>query len=277
MDRGTYHFHTWCETATGLIRYGPDRKKVARELMTHLEDRRASLMEQGMEQQQASDKALEAMGSAEELAPQLAAIHKPFWGYVLRVSMILLVILLVICVKPLWDYTKNLDLQESPALWEFDVYSIESYGSDTGWTLLHLSQPDLSCSSDRSKFTITDAAVIKKENADDSKHDPYLHVRMEQTSLLPWTEHEQYFSYFFVSGWFSARDSLGNEYPGYYDRAYSDAPSLNTTGAQSGIFTYTHELWINNFPEDAQWVDICYERDGRSYALRVYLTGGDGA
>jgi hypothetical protein len=42
----------------------------------------------------------------------------------------------------------------------------------------------------------------------------------------------------------------------------------------SGIFRQTHECWINDFPADAKWVEFCYERDGRSFSLRIDLTGG---
>lgn len=77
---------SWCHAATILIRFGPDRKAVYNELLAHLEERRDAFMEQGLNEREASTKALEAMGDAYEIAPQLAAIHRPFWGYFLRVS-----------------------------------------------------------------------------------------------------------------------------------------------------------------------------------------------
>ena len=74
-------FVKWCETATADIRYQPDRKMVANELVGHLEDRRDALMAEGLDERTATDQALESMGDAKEIAPQLGALHKPFWGY----------------------------------------------------------------------------------------------------------------------------------------------------------------------------------------------------
>lgn len=274
MDRGTHNFITWCLRATSLIRYGPDRKMVSKELMDHLEDHRSALMEKGMTQEEASEKALEAMGSADEIAPQLAAVHRPFWGYFLRASKIAVVVLLCLCIIPVWRYFKNLNLQDTPSLWKYDIYSEESYGGDTGRTLLHLSQPNLSFSCDGHDFTITDACVMSEDSEYYGPNFTQLYIRMEQTSLLPWKQQNEFFRHFSVSAWFCARDSLGNEYPGFFDQVQADTKHVNTTGVQSGIFKYTHILWINEFPAEAEWVDICYERDGREIVVRVQLTGG---
>ena len=267
----------WCDTATDLIRFGPDRAKVSKELLGHLEDRRDALMERGMDEKTATDKALEAMGNAEELAPQLAAVHRPFWGYFLWASKIAIIALLCLCLATIGKYTKNLRLQDTPDYVDFDLYSAESYGGDTGRTLLHLSHPNLSFSSDGNRFVITDAAVVIRPRPDGILFEPQLYIRMRQTSILPWQKHREYFQYFSVSAYFYAQDSLGNEYPAFFTPNGRTTPPLFTTGVQSGIFTYTHELWINNFPPEAEWVDICYEREGRLLCMRVYLDGGEAA
>jgi len=97
---------------------------------------------------------------------------------------------------------------------------------------------------------------------------------VRQQSLLPWAEHEEYFQFDGVANWFSARDSLGNIYSCYMDRRYQDTNHLNSQTVQSGIFTGTHELYVADFPQNAQWVEILYSRDGREYVLRIDLTGG---
>ncbi|MBO5840611.1 MAG: hypothetical protein J6Q86_04220, partial [Methanobrevibacter sp.] len=68
---------------------------------------------------------------------------------------------------------------------------------------------------------------------------------------------------------FTAVDSLGNKSFSFFDLA--NKPRIISYTVQSGIFTATHEMWINNFPPEAEWVDICYSQDGRSFSLRVYL------
>lgn len=266
---------TWCLVATARIRFRPDRQAVYDELHAHLEDHRDALIEQGMDENEATQKALESMGSATQIAPQLAAIHKPFWGYLLRVSQILLVILLVLSIIPLWDYATDLNIYDKPNQYHsFEVFDETSYGGDTGRTLHHLSKPDASFSTDGSTFTLTDAVVYTEYSEYFDRDRTYLYVLIHQRSLLPWSEHDEYFSSFPITGWFSARDSLGNHYEGFMDQSTPDASCLITGGAQTGIFTYTHECWINDFPKDAEWVDICYEREGRSYVLRIDLTGG---
>lgn len=259
----------WCESATNLIRFGPDRKAVYQELMDHLQERRDAFMEQGLDEREATTKALDAMGDAKELAPQLAAIHRPFWGYFLRVARIILVILLVLSLKPIRNYIKDLHISDRPVLSSFDFFDAASYTGDSGRTLLQLSQPDVSFSSDGSTFTLTDAIVYTTQS-----NDICMHVLIRQETLLPWTEHDGYFTHFSITGWFRARDSLGNIYKGFEEQKNPNAPTLYSWSVQSGLFAGTHECWINDLSPEAKWVEIYYERDGRSYSLRVDLTGG---
>ena len=74
-------FIYWCRDAISGIRYWKDRNKVFGELYEHLEDRYDYFIEKGYTHEQAQKKTLEAMGDPMELAPQLAAIHKPHWAY----------------------------------------------------------------------------------------------------------------------------------------------------------------------------------------------------
>lgn len=74
-------FTEWCFYATKKIRYGPDKEIVKKELMAHLEDAYEAHLLNGLSPTEAERKVLSSMGSAEEIAPQLAAVHKPFWGY----------------------------------------------------------------------------------------------------------------------------------------------------------------------------------------------------
>lgn len=269
------NFTRWCREATWRIRYGPDRAEVYQELMDHLRDHRDALMAQGAAEEDAAAQAVEAMGSAKEIALELEKIHKPFWGYCLQVCKLILVILLCLCVIPIWDYAAHLDIG-TYSHYSFDIYDSTSYGGDTGRQLLHLSKPGVSFSSDGNIFVLTDAAIFAVNSQGDGQEKPRLYVQIRQSSLLPWTEHQTYYDFFPISARFSARDSLGNYYPCYSEQHSCDAPHVNAMGRQSGIFSYTHTCWINDFHgADAEWVDICYERDGRSYTLRIDLMGGD--
>lgn len=101
-------FFTWCRVAVKGIKYRPDRDAVYAELYEHLEDRYESFRSRGLEHEEAVDKTLEAMGSAEELAPLLAKAHRPFWPYLLSVSRTLLIAAIIITVLPLgWFILKT--------------------------------------------------------------------------------------------------------------------------------------------------------------------------
>lgn len=234
-----------------------------------MEDLYEHQLSKGLTPAEAADKACEAMGSASQIAPKLAAIHRPFWGYLLRASRIALIVLLCLSVLPIWQYFSGLNLQE-PKYQDYDVFNVQSYGGETGRTLHHFSQPELSFSTDGSTFTLTDAVVY----TDHARDRTYLYVLIEQTNPMPWSEHDEYFYYFTISGWFTARDSLGNTYCSYMSDFSPNDKLFIPGGSQTGIFTYTHMCWINDFPADAKWVEICYQRDGRDFSMRIDLTGG---
>lgn len=269
-----YRLKSWCESATCMITFKPDRKAVYNELMGHLEERRDAYIEQGMDEKEATEKTLEAMGSPYKIASQLGAIHRPFWGYYLRVAKILLVILLVLGLKPIWNYTTSLPLFTNLGYTDFNVFDAASYGGDTGRTLLHLSKPNLSFSSDGSTFTLTNAAVFTEYSEYNQKYFTRLYVLIHQKSLLPQTEHNEYLTSFGITAWFVARDDLGNVYPGLMEKHDPDGGTLQTDSTQTGLFTSLHECWIPSFSPEAKWVEIGYERDGRSYMMRIDLTGG---
>lgn len=271
------NFNIWCEKATRLIRFWPDRRKVADELFAHLEDSRDALMAQGMDEKEAYAKAVEAMGSADDIAPQLAALHKPFWGYFLRASQILLVIIVVISLIPIWNYfTKICHFGYPTSYLPFAVFSTASYGEDTGRTLHHLSTPNVTVTADGYRFTVTDAAVYSAYSESTGTEITHLCLFLNQRSLLPWTETEGYYNTVaFTSACreFTARDSLGNF---YYSNttAYQEDPVVGVWTTQTGVFSATHQFRINNFPKEAEWVELCYERDGRRLYLHIDLTGG---
>lgn len=277
MKKHEFNFQLWCRVATRKILYKPDREQVYRELHGHLEDAYDACIAKGMTPEEAEAKVLETMGRAEDIAPQLAAIHKPFWGFVLQISQLLLIVLLCLSILPLWNYATDLNLGVRN-LRDFELYDSASYGGETGRTLHHLSQPDVSFSSDGNRFTLTNAVLFTADKEDGTQGSTQLYVRIRQTSLLPWAEHQSFLRRYHetIICHFHARDSLGNVYDGNWLQSDPDLDYMYSRGMQSGIFTYTHECWINDFPADAQWVEICYERDGRSFALRVDLAGGDG-
>lgn len=98
-------FAEWCKNATAKIKFKPDRLAVAEELRCHLEDHRDALIDKGFTMEEAEQKALTAMGSAEEIAPQLGAIHKPHLARFCRLVSVLAVLVLIVEVFGLLAYS----------------------------------------------------------------------------------------------------------------------------------------------------------------------------
>lgn len=268
-------FDQWCRSATLLIRFGPDREKVAQELFDHLEDHYNTLIEKGFSHEDATAQVLACMGDDKEISRQLAAVHRPFWGYFLRVTRVAVAVLLCLCLLTVWDYFSNLKFGIK-SYRDFEIFEAASYGGDTGRTLLHLSEPGCAFSIDGSTFTVTDAAVFT-ESANGTEKTRF-YFRIEQFSWVPWSVQKYYFglhpTHNTISAQFYAVDSLGTVYDSYYTRNEDEPYYVVPSGGQTGVFTYTHECWINEFDPDAQWIEICYTRDGRDLRMKIMLKGG---
>lgn len=268
-------FDRWCCSATLLIRFGPDRETVAQELFDHMEDHYNTLVAKGLSHEEATDAVIAAMGDDKEVSRQLAAVHRPFWGYFLRVTRIAVAVLLCLCLFTVWDYFSGLKFGVKNYR-DFEIFDAASYGGNTGRTLLHLSEPGCAFSSDGNTFTLTDAAVFTETYQ--GEENTRFYFRVEQFSWTPWSVQKYYFGIFpthsTISSQIYAVDSLGNIYDSFHARNEDDPYYIVPSGGQTGVFTYTHECWINEFDSDAQWVEICYSRDGRDFRLKVFLKGG---
>lgn len=246
-------FYTWCYHAVSEIRYKPDREAVFRELMAHLEDHYDALIEQGHSPEEAQRLALKAMGSAEEIAPQLGQIHKPFLGYLYSVAKWLALAASVWAVFLLVSF------------WGSHIHAVRSTANYQ--SLLSVSQggfysqPNVSATSDGYRFRITEAAV----NAEGDT----LYLEL-QTRYWFWMKEPA------IAGHFWATDSNGNYYASRAEAHYDDIPKVTTGGGMSTSGITSRKLEIVHFDGDAQWVELHYDRDGRNIVLRIDLTGGDG-
>lgn len=94
MERDQMNGFQWLYIATRGIRFRPDRAAVRRELEAHLEDKQADLRRifPEMSQEEVERRAVESMGDAWEVRKQLAKIHKPWLGYLWRLSQVLAVL-----------------------------------------------------------------------------------------------------------------------------------------------------------------------------------------
>ena len=255
----------WAENAVSRIVFPGDKRKVYEELMAHMEDHRDALMEQGMSERQACEAVEKAMGDPWAVAKDLAAIHRPFWGYFLRATRIIMVLLLIAILFPLDSFLQE-RLFRNPHFRGWDVYDTQSYGGDTNRTLLHMSDQDSSFETDGYTYTVTKAVVFHEEEYDRTT----FQCRIKEFNPRPWATHAE------TGRWFWAEDSNGNYYYSDYETAQDEEPRKQAIYAYvtaEGLLTNTYEFWINNFPV-AEWIKLHYTRDGRDEMLFINLTGG---
>lgn len=264
-------FFSWCWEAVSGIKYRPDRDAVYEELYSHLEDRYEVYLAQGFDPQEAEERTLLAMGSASEIAPQLAAVHRPFWGYLLTTSRCVFALLAVLALILSVQFFSLNDLWDASAFsfHNYDVYTDTSYQdeNDSSVRILYL-EPECSICTDGYTLSATDAAWWKTTNASHKEQEVF-YARLDITNPRPWAEEPRAITMFW------AEDSLGNQYYDLYAQANSSQGYLGGSLRRTGLFTYTYDLYLYNFSsQEAQWIDLRYNRDGRDITLRIDLTGG---
>ena len=269
-------FDWWCRTAVDQIRYGPDREEVYQELYAHLIDRYDVEIERCDEPREAEEAVLRAMGDASELAVQLGQVHRPFWGYVLTVSRwavrlalgiaVLVTLMFLHCNYPAQPYDNWYDANPGQPL---EVEHTD--GSGKGCRVLDI-DPDARDSSDGFTFDVTRAIVIYYDDYLDDANDHYtLHLDVRVSSFLQWAELRH-----IPDDDFWAVDSLGNVYASYAEDGYTWQKAIYGNVYGTGFFSHTMELWFSNYcSQDAQWIELRYDRSGRDICLRIDLTGGE--
>lgn len=246
-------FEQWCAKAVEKIRFAPDRKAVYDELFAHLEDRYDAFLAEGLSREEAEKRALDAMGSAEIIAPQLGQIHRPWLGYLYRIAKPLAVLA---CLWAVFLLTA------------FSVSHVHTLVSTANYQSLReagqggfYSEPNVSGVCDGYRFRVTEAAV--------SGDGGTLYLEL-QTTYWPWMQQPTVLDHFW------AVDSLGNYYASRAEAHYDDIPKVTPGGGMSTSGFSSRRLEVVHFDGSAQWVELHYDRDGRDLVLRVDLTGGDG-
>lgn len=261
-------FYYWCRDAVSGIRYWKDRNKVFAELYEHLEDRYASFLEKGYSPETAEKMTLEAMGSATELAPQLAAIHKPYWAYAAIATRVLALALAIHCIgfgiRFLMD---NTFYDPGDDVW--DPYT-EGRGERVAYV-----QPDTRVRASGYTFSVEKAALWRtrySEPTDKGEYFDSLYLQLKVTNPLPWMREQRAVRHMW------AVDSNGTYYQSFensLDASGDGAPWVSYRVFNTGLFTYEYELTFQEPSENMQWVELHYDRDGRNMVLRVDLTGGE--
>ncbi len=245
----SYLFSDWCRKATRLIRYRGDRKAVFDELMAHLEDRQEALEAQGMPPDKAQREAVNAMGSADAIASELAAIHTPFWGYTFHTFRVICVILCTIALLMVGDQI----FHTASYLSQYDNSTNLLRPETDQWEVLAQGKAEEVCHSDGYWFRVPNAVLWQQD-------DQFL-LSFELQQFDGWLlgSHTYQYHRFWVE------DSLGNTYTKF----------TNVVSTHPG-FLEAHRIQLSGIPSgDMEWFAVHYDRDGRDIVLHIDLTGGD--
>ena len=272
----------WLDTATGKIRFAPDRKAVRRELQDHLEDRMEAGKAKGLSAYEAEQAATAAMGDPEALAEELARVHSPWWGRLWRLSQWALAIAVLVTVfsalPRLWEEIRyEMQGPSFPLSVEEGSYTREYYADYTKEiTVPEIWDIDGSVNLGHYRFTVSGAWV---EEWTVSGEDPYpvrqLVITLQADTWRFWEP--LYASQFMILDHMPA-DSDGNAYGYDVDTAPgADEPlPLFCEAFQRGATTWlrvelnqTRDMDSWSVPD---WVDIPVGCGGD--VLRVDLSKG---
>ena len=263
-------FQSWCNRATSGIHVSPDREIVSRELFDHMEDHYQSLIAQGISEGDAKAQTVAAMGNPDALAPMLAAEHPPFWTRLLHFLRRALLILCCVTLLMFGFYILETEFFD-PVRQSFNPAGEPNISGET--QLLSSGEPGVRTVSDGYTLTIDYAAHWRRTypstNGETLTRD-YLNLQVTARTPIPWASapgHAQ---------WFWAVDSLGNYYYSAYEDSLASEPAVAVENYHTGVFTYVHDFWLSPYvSQEAEWIELHYDRDGRSVILHLDLQGGD--
>lgn len=254
----------WCSTAVAKIHYPPDRNAVFEELRQHMDDRSNDFLEKGFDENEALEKTMEVMGDPYELAPMLGAIHRPYWGFAYSITKWLCIFIAAVALLTvLWKAFSVFSTRYDKTDHLFDYYE---HTAGDGRHRVVYTEPNAEFTDSGYRVTLTKASLWETTNGIN-----YTYFQLEVKGYHPRTS-EPDFCYYI-----SARDSLGRKYASR-QHGYKVEDGRIAAGIlyHTAPFTWLYDVSLYGFdPEGVEWVDICYERDGREHTLRIDLTGGD--
>ena len=243
---------TWLRDAVKHIRFPPDRKRVREELNEHMVSRRQDFLAEGFSEEEADRRACEAMGDPEEVGKALAAVHKPFWGYVLCALRILLV-LYILCAAVYVIRGGGGEVFNYPYL---RVLNGEIGERVPEW----ISQSATDAMGDY-RFRLVEAGITRPEPAEDARYfaerGTYLVLQLRSFTWDPNLGPPQ-----FGNGKLTVEDSGGKVYPAF------------ARGELDLIFAGRVTILVKDFDPASAWAVLSYEAGDRVLRLPVRLKGG---
>lgn len=242
-------FQIWVDAVCEQVRFRPDRKGIARELRVHYEDHVRDLLRLGRPQELAKERALAAMGNAQEVGRALDRVHKPWLGWLWEVSRWLLRALAALALVTLfwttgWDSLARRTMDE--LAWEEPPASAVKVELEHG--TLWAAPGDVT---EEEGHTVAEVRLWIKMR-DPLGAEPWYGIR---SWFLTWRDDRGELPLY-------KRDNASWTWP---ESRYWD---YNAEAASSGWtrFRRTVKLVVDGPPP---WAEISYPLSGRDWALRV--------
>ena len=254
----------WVEEATRKIRFKPDRAAVGRELMGHIQDLQEKYEAQGLSPYDAEMQATEDMGNPAAIADDLGRLHRPYLGWLWRLSQWVLGILLVWAVLTGIGYVRT--LLEYPAT-EVELpqlpEAVETWGTSSNtWTGRLLEHWDIQGSVDLGGYRFTVPLAYLQEVTYEGPEEDFTPLQYELTVCLrasTWRFWEPISGGQYMILSHEAVDSDGTRYgrwePGLFSEETHRHYFCNTYGDGPLAVWYEIQLDIQD-GEMPDWVDI---------------------
>lgn len=256
MRRG-FKIYKWAADATSLIRFAPDRNAVMEELLAHMEDSICAKVEAGNDPAAAEEMTLKEMGEPYIVAKEMARIHRPFWGYLWKITNILKIIVLIyIAISPAVLGLKHFNNRYDPNLYYSE--------SPKGYRLLADFTPKEYVKTNGYKVSIARIQIWQT-----GKNTRFAKYTLKVTNINPWL-YGPLFTYYMYTV-----DNLNNRYNFRYSQ-YGPLPGKETCGnlAYSGMFKTYFEMWITDIDLNASELKLCFNLYGNDFNITIPVVGG---
>lgn len=262
----TIRLRRWCSDATLGIRVSPDKELVAQEMYEHVSDRMAEMIHRGLSGDDAEKAVMEIMGNPLQVNTSLGRLHKPFWTLALRWAhriMVVLALLTLMCYGV--HYLDTAFFRNS--IVEFDRAAPPAISGTH--ELLWQAEPNKTQTVDGYRIRPYQTSLWHSTSLDNEER-LLLNIQLKISNPIPWSETPNF------GAWIRAEDSLGNQYVCSGLDTPAREPAIQAIQYHTGPTTYILDLWIFQYvSEDAQWLELHYDRGGRDMTFRIPLTGGD--
>ncbi len=105
------NFQIWVNAVCEQVRFRPDHRSIEFELRDHYEEHVRDLLRLGRPRELAEERALAAMGDAQEVGRALDKVHKPWLGWLWEASRVFLLAAALLLAWKVWEndyYTRSL-------------------------------------------------------------------------------------------------------------------------------------------------------------------------